>query len=115
MDRLIGLNSQFGRMMALSLLFHLITSLAFLYPRHGSFGKATVTYLDLNMRMSGQPVLPATAIKPAKPAVTVKPQAPVPLPTTPATELDKLRENTQKSLDSAASQPARVQGVSLGL
>ena len=115
MDRLIGLNSQFGRMMALSLLFHLIASLLFLYPRYGSFGKATVTYVDLNLGMAGQPVLPAAAFKPEKPAVSVKAQASVPLPTTPATELDKLRENTQKSLDDAASQPAKVQGVSLGL
>jgi len=115
MDQIFGLNCQFARMMALSILFHVIASLPFLYPRYESFGKATVTYLDLNLGPAGQPVLPAAAVKPAKPAVTIRSQAPVPLPAVPSTELDKLRENTQKSLDRAASQPAQMQGVSLGL
>jgi periplasmic protein TonB len=115
MEQLIGINGQFGRMMALSLLFHVIASLPFLYPHYGSLSRSAIAYLDLNMEMSGHPVLPAPPMNPAKPNVTVKAQAPESLPTTPHTELDKFRENAQKSLESAAAEPARVQGASLGL
>jgi protein TonB len=115
MANLFGTATPFGRILAVSLILHVLAALPFFLPRHGRFGAATVAYLDLDMEM-GHP--PRSLINPAKPAVTEKNEPPVPSPATPVTPLsalDKLQEHTQKSLDTATAQPAPIQEASLGL
>jgi protein TonB len=105
----------FGRMLALSLFLHAIAAMPFLSPRHGSFGRANVAYLDLKMEMARKP---APVSNPAKPAVAEKAVAPVQTPDTPVpplSELNKLQAHAQKTLDAAAARPAAIQEASLGL
>ncbi len=101
----------FVRMLVLSLLLHALAFAPFLSRGAGRFSKAAVAYMDLNMEMTGNktPAGPIPAAK--KEAPPIHPAAPA----KPLSELDKLRENTRKTLEDAASQPAAVQEASLGL
>ncbi len=116
--RFNGLDTLFGRMVLFSLLLHAAAAVPFLKPWHSGHGGAKVTYLDLNMAMAPQPSTAIADAKQVKPAAA-KEVAPVePLPATPAapqSELDKLQENTRKSLDSGAAKPEAVEEASLGL
>jgi periplasmic protein TonB len=103
-----------GRMLALSLFLHAIAAVMFLSPRHGGFGMANVAYLDLNLEMAQ---MPAPFKNPTKSTVAenAAPNKIPAAPVTPLTELDKLKEHAQKTLDAAAAQPAAIQEASLGL
>lgn len=108
-------NGQFGRLLVVSLLLHAAASVPFLSPGHGRSNGTKVTYLDLKMTAEGGAASPAT---PAKSAVNEKdiPPAPAPAaPPAPLSELGKLQDNVQKTVATAASQPAAVQEVSLSL
>lgn len=105
----------FGRMLALSLLLHAIATVPFLSPWRGSFGRANVSYVDLNLEMARKP---APVTNPVKTPVAEKTAAPVQTratPVAPLSELDKLQAHAQKTLDAAATQPAAIQEASLGL
>jgi protein TonB len=110
-----GMSAPFGRMLAFSILLHALAVVLFLSPRHGRFGGATVSYLDLNMEMARQP---APVTNPAKPAVSGKYEPPVPSPAAPVaplSDLDKLQAHAQKTLDAATARPAALQEASFGL
>lgn len=109
-----GTAAPFGRMLAVSLFLHAFAFVLLLSPRHGSFGGATVAYLDLNMEMARQP---APVNNHYKTAVTEKAAVPVQMPAihvSPLSEMDKLQAHAQKTLEAAAAQPAEVQDASLG-
>ncbi len=97
-------------MLALSLLLHAFAFAPFLSRGTGRFNKAVVAYMDLNMEMAENKV-PAGSIPAVKNEAPIQP----PAPAEPLSELDKLRENTRKTLGNAASQPEAVQEASLGL
>lgn len=111
-----GTAAPLGRMLAVSLLLHILVAVPLLSSRHGGrFGGATVAYLDLNMKMFRQ-LTPVT--NPSKTAVADKSVAPDQTPAihvSPLSEMDKLQAHAQKTLDAAASQPAAMQDASLGL
>lgn len=117
----LGVDTLFGRMLALSVIIHAIASMLFLFPWHGSFSVASVPYLDLNMRMAAQSASPAPsrqAIPAVNAPVNEKDDAPPLSPPNDSPQLseyDKLRENVQKTLDSASDQPSAVHRDSLGL
>jgi periplasmic protein TonB len=113
MSRPVWLNAQFGRMLAISLLLHIVAFIPFFFAGHARFSGPSVPFLDLNMGMEAKSdPMP----DPAKGAVKEKVEAPAPpVPAPPPSELDKLREHSQSSLDNAASQPEAVQDASLGL
>jgi len=109
--RPLWLNTQFGRMLAVSLLLHVIAFMPFIIPGHARFAGPTVPFLDLDMGMEAKTAPPA----PPKEAVSEHAEAPAPPVPAPLSELDKLKEHAQRSLDSAAAQPEAVEGASLGL
>lgn len=117
----LGIDTLFGRMLVLSIIIHAIWSTLFLFPWHAGFNGAAAPFLDLNMRMAAQSASPP-ASRQAKPAaadpVNIKDEATPLSPPKDApalSEYDKLREDVQKTLDSAAGQPAAVHRDSLGL
>jgi protein TonB len=113
MTRPLWLNTRFGRMLAVSLLLHVIAFMPFIFPGHARFAGPPVPYLDLNMGMEAKthpPALPKDAAREHAEA-----PAPPPVSAQPLSELDKLKEHAQRSLDSAATQPEAVQDASLGL
>jgi periplasmic protein TonB len=113
-SRPIWLNAQFGRMLAISLLLHIIAFMPFFFAGHARFAGPSVPFLDLNIGMDAKSDPMAN---PAKGVVkeNVEAPAPPPVPAPPLSELDKLRERSQSSLVNAASQPEAVQDASLGL
>jgi periplasmic protein TonB len=113
-SRALWLNVQFGRMMAISLLLHIIAFIPFFSSGHARFAGQSVPFLDLNMGMVAKP---APLPDPAKGVLKedVEAHAPPSVPAPPLSELDKLREHSQSSLDNAASQPEAVQDASVGL
>jgi periplasmic protein TonB len=113
-SRPLWLNAQFGRMMAISLLLHIIAFIPLFSAGHARFAGPSVPFLDLNMGVEAKP---GTQPDPAKGAVRENDETPAqqPVPAPPLSELDKLKEHSQRSLESAASQPEAVQGASLGL
>lgn len=117
----LGIDTLFGRMLVLSIIIHAIGSTLFLFPWHAGFNGAAIPFLDLNMRMAAQSASPPASPQ-AKPAVAdpvnIKDEAPPLSPPKDApalSEYDKLREDVQKTLDSAADQPSAVHRDSLGL
>jgi protein TonB len=109
--RPLWLNTQFGRMLAVSLVLHVIASVPFLISGHARFAGPPVPFLDLNMGMVAKTAPPKVAFR-EHAAAPVPPQ---PVPAQPLSELDKLKEHAERSLDSAATQPEAVEGASLGL
>jgi len=87
----------------------------FFFAGHARFAGESVPFLDLNMGMEAKS---DPLSDPAKGAVRENVEAPAPprpVPAPPLSELDKLKEHAQRSLDSAATQPEAVQDASLGL
>lgn len=113
--RPLWLNAQFGRMLAISIIMHIVAFMPFFLAGQARFAGPSVPFLDLNMGMEAKSEpLP----NPAKEAVKEINQASVPsqpLPAPTLSELDKLREHSQSALDSAASQPGAMEDASLGL
>jgi periplasmic protein TonB len=116
--QLAGINPQFLKMLALSLLLHALASTPWFFPKAGSFSGPTVTFMDLNMVQDSRPATAMTAKPPADMPETAQaeaaPQQPPPA-AAPSTELEKLQRNMQKTLADAAAQRSTVQEVSLGL
>ncbi len=109
--RFCVVDTPFARMMALSLLLHAFAFAPFLSRGTGRFNRAAVAYMDLNMEMTGNKA-PTGSIPAARnEAPPIHPAASA----EPLSEFDKLRENTRKTLNNAASQPEAVQEASLGL
>jgi protein TonB len=101
-------------MMAISLLLHIIAFIPFFSAGHTRFAGPPVPFLDLGMGMEAKPdPMPDTAKGVAR--EDAEAPAPPPVAAPPQSELDKLREHGQSSLDNAASQPESVQDASLGL
>lgn len=114
-SRPLWLNVQFGRMMAISLLLHIIAFIPFFSAGHERFPGPSVTFLDLNMGIEAKSDPLSDTAKGAVRDNFEAPAPPRPVPAPPLSELDKLREHSQRSLDNAASQPEAVQDASLGL
>ncbi len=105
----LGMDNRFGGMLILSLVLHAAAFICLSTRQHGGFGKSVVAYMDLDMATPGQSAA-------AKPVVTAKAEVPPePSPAQPVSELDRLRENTGKTLNRAAARPEEVQKGSLGL
>jgi periplasmic protein TonB len=114
-SRPLWLNAQFGRMMAISLLLHIFAFIPFFFAGHAGFAGPSVPFLDLNMGMEAKSDPLSNPAKGAVKENVETPAPPQPVPAPPLSELDKLREHSQRSLDNAASQPGAVQDASLGL
>lgn len=106
----------FGRMLAISLAFHVISSVILLSPQRGALKVPPVSYLDLkNMQFHEQPA----AVQPQeqKAEQVVAPPSKAPPPSLPFSEMEKLQRDVQQSLDKAETNPEALQqrSFSLGL
>ncbi|HEX8960312.1 MAG TPA: TonB family protein [Geobacteraceae bacterium] len=113
----------FGKMVAISLALHVISSLVLLSPRRGAMTGPPVSYLDLkDMKFPEQAApapTPARAEETDK-AVTQKqpaeqPEAPLPSPAKPLPETAKLENDVKQSLANAEKNPEALQERSFGL
>jgi periplasmic protein TonB len=109
-----GANRLFGVMMTLSLLLHLLAFIPLLLQGHGRVAGPQAPFLDLNM---GMVTRSAPTTEPAKRPVSGDVEAPGQSQPKQVSlsELDRLRDNAQRSLAGAASQPDSVEDASLGL
>jgi len=101
-------------MLGLSLLFHVTAFTPFFLHSHGSRMGASVPFIDLDLSMDSRSAPPPHPLdsgergKKETPATSLRGDA-------PPSELDRLRENAQRSVADAAVQPDAVDGASLGL
>jgi protein TonB len=112
-----GTRDFFGRMLAISLALHVISTLILLTPHSRTFKIPSVTYLDLNdikfrepsdSTVSKEP-LPAEAA-PAKSEIT-----PPPPPAAPRSEAERLQQEVKQTLANAETNPDSLQERSFGL
>lgn len=104
----------FGRMLAISLALHVISSIVLLSPRSVALKVPQVSYLDLkNMQFQEQPA----ALQPQeqKAEHVDVPPSQAPLPSVPLSEMEKLQRDVQQSLDNAETNPESLQQRSFGL
>ncbi|MCM2357298.1 MAG: TonB family protein [Geobacteraceae bacterium] len=111
----------FGRMVAISLVLHVISSVILLSPQRGSMKVPPVSYLDLKNMQFQEEAAPLSAKEEKaeeiaeKEAVVEKSAETLPPPSEPLSEADKLRQDVNASLANAETNPEALQERSFGL
>jgi protein TonB len=104
----------FGRMLAISLALHVISSAILLSPQRSALKVPQVSYLDLkNMQFQEQPAAVQPQEQKAEHVVAPPSQAP-PL-SVPLSEMEKLQRDVRQSLDNAETNSEALQQRSFGL
>ncbi|GAM10041.1 hypothetical protein OR1_02327 [Geobacter sp. OR-1] len=110
----------FPKMIAISLVMHVICAIIITGGGTGHPGDPTINYLDLTMSdptaAPAKPAAPATAAAatPEPPEAQAAPAAEEQAPA-PPTEAEKLRQEAQNAVKAAPQQPEAMQKVSFGL
>lgn len=111
----------FGRMVAISLVLHAISSVILLSPQRGAMNMPPVSYIDLKDMKFQEPAdsIPAREQKSAEIAenkeIAEEREEPQPPPVEPLSEAGKLQRDVKQSLADAESHPESLQERAFGL